>query len=77
MFHKHMSSSIDINMIKFIMSPELSQVISISHTWAATFHSAFSSVISWRTNMNKAQYVLHKLEWNSVWTDIESTKYNV
>ena len=50
---------------------------SFSHTLAATFHSTFTSVISWRTNMHKAQYVLHIVEWNSVWTDIVSTKYNV
>ena len=49
----------------------------ISHTSAATFHSAFTSVIGWRTDMHKAWYVLHKVEWNSVGTDIVSTKYNV
>ena len=50
---------------------------SISHTSAATFHSAFTSVIGWRTDMDKVWYVPHKVEWNSVGTDIVSTKYNV
>ena len=41
---------------------------SISRTSAATFHSAFTSVIGWRTDLHKALYVLHKVEWNSVGT---------
>ena len=49
----------------------------ISHTSAAAFHSAFTSVIGWRTDMHKVLYVLHKVEWNSVGTDIVSTKHNV
>ena len=49
----------------------------ISHTSAATFHSAFTSVIGGRTDMHKVRYVLHKVEWNSVGTDMVSTKHNV
>ena len=49
----------------------------ISHTSAAAFHSAFTSVIGRRTDMHKVLYVLHKVEWNSVGTDIVSTKHNV
>ena len=44
---------------------------------AATFHSAFNFVIGWRTDMHKVWYILLKVEWNSVGTDIVSTKYNV
>ena len=49
----------------------------ISHTSAASFHFALSSVIDWRIDMHKVWYVLRKVEWNSVGTDIVSTKYNV
>ena len=49
----------------------------ISHTSAATFHSAFTSVIGWRTDIHKVWYVLHKVELNSVGTKIVSTKHNV
>ena len=49
----------------------------IFHTSDATFHSAFTSLIGWRTNMHKAWYVLSKGEWNYVWTDIISTFFNV
>ena len=49
----------------------------ISHTSAATFHPAFTSLIGWRTNMHKAWCVLSKGEWNYVWTDIVSTFGNV
>ena len=51
--------------------------LSISHTSAASFHSAFTSVIGWRTDIHKVWYVLQKVEWNSVVTDIVSTKHNV
>ena len=51
--------------------------LSISITSAAAFHSAFTSVIGWRTNMHRVRYVLHKVEWNSVGADIISTKYKV
>ena len=49
----------------------------IYRTSAATFHSAFTSVIGWQTDLHKELYILHKVEWNSVGTDIVSTKYNV
>ena len=39
-------------------------LLTISLTSAATFHSAFTFVIGWWTNMHKLQYVLHKINWD-------------
>ena len=60
-----------------IESAQNSSNTTISHTSAATFHSAFTSVIGWRTDMHKARFFQHKVEWKSAWTDIVSPKYNV
>ena len=57
--------------------PVINESDPISLTSAAALHSAFTSVIGWRTDMHKVGYVFHKVEWNSAGTDIVSTKYNV
>ena len=73
---KKKSKICSVFLIKFMKRIVMSG-IPISHTSAATFYSAFTSVIGWRTDMHKARYFRHKVEWNSAWTDIVSPIYNV
>ena len=46
----------------------------ISKQRVLCFTSLFRSVIGWQTNMHRVRYILHKVEWNSDWTGIGSTK---